>query len=869
MKNRQAHTPPQWPAKLLRWFCREELIEEIEGDLTEVFHMRIEARKALNARVLFFLGVLSYIKIDNLKFLKPSLPMMLYFSYFKLAYRNLFRKKSYGLINIGGLAIGLSATLFLSIYVLNELSYDKHIKDHNKIYRISTHATFENGETHSATTPPPLGHVLKEELPEVVAWASFHYYKRFSFKLDEQFVQEPSALYVSSTFLEVFDLALISGNKTSVFASPNSMVLSESKAMDYFGTTDVIGKVVESDIGNMTVTGIMDDPSDQAHFRSHILVFRGDKSFLSDGWEDYNAYNYIKLNGDVKSVEEKLPYIVEKHMAPAMKKVFNTKGELELQKLTDIHLHSDLEFEIQPNGKVEHVQALGALAIFILIVVAINYVNLSTARATTRLKEIGIRKVLGSVKGTIRVQFIVESLLIMILSSILAFVLYLAFLPSFNLLTDGSFTLTSLLDFELLMIISGIVGLIGIAGAWYPAGFVSSFGTVYVFKNNFRFGGSSLPVSKVLNAVQFGVALVMIIVTLIIHEQIGYMRDFDLGYDKDQLVKIDMKERVNPEMAKTLKAQLLNQSKVEEVTIVKQAPGEPIAVDGLKFEKPNGGFETHKISFNTADKSFIPTLDLELLSGRNFDLKSDKMARAVLVNEALVKSLGYQSAEEILNKKVALPLGEDYYAHIIGVMKDFHLESLHKEIKPLIVVNFPYISTTLIAKVSSGDLNTTLNSIEETTREVANSTSFSVTMLDQTFWSQYQSDELRSTLMMIFSILTILMAFIGLFGLVSFSVEQRVKEMTIRKIFGAELRDVLLLFFRNYSWILVGSVVVGVPVAYQIGNSWLSGFAYRIDMPYTVFLFSILFLVAVMAAIITYKSRQSNRVNPVVNLRDE
>lgn len=870
MEKKQLKNPPKLALKILLWLCKEELVEEIEGDLTEVFYSRVESGKRLSANLFFTIGVLSFLKPSVLKFIKPKVNTMLYFSYLKIARRSLFKKKSYGFINIIGLAIGLASALFMGQYVLNQLSYDKHFSDADKIYRITTIMHMDNNDLRAAVTPIPLGDLIKSQIPEISKSASFFFFKGISFELENQKYQEPNAFMVANNILDVFDFEILVG-EGNPFEHPNTIIISQSKALDYFGSLDVLGKTVEADhYGKLTIRGVFRDSPNASHFKPNMLVNAMADQFIgNDSWGDINAYTYIKVEGDPNIVEAKLKDLVSQYMAKTWETNFNGSGELLLQPLTAIHLNSNLDFEIESNGKLSHVHSMIALGIFILIVVGINYINMTTAKATTRIKEIGIRKVMGSVKGMIRTQFIIESLLITTLAAILALVTYTLLLPYFNNLIGIEFILKDLINqFSVFGFLSVII-IIGIIGAWYPAGFVSKFKSADIFKSNFKFSGSKLSVSKMLNAIQFGVALVMIIITMIVYKQIDFMKYYELGYDKESIIKVSMNERMDNALVKRIKNELLSTPKIENVTVVKQAPGESITSDGLHFEMPEGGFDVIKTNFNTADESFLATLNIPLLAGRNFDLQSDEMARAVLVNETLVKQLGYKSNESILDKQVKLPLGDEFYAKIVGVMKDVHLQSLHKSIAPLIIVNFPHLSSTFLISVSQPSTSQAIASIDDIIIEEANSTSFDISMLDQSFWAQYKAEESRSKLMTIFSVLTILMAFVGLFGLVSYSVEEKVNEMTIRKIFGATFSDIAGIYFKTFAWVFAIAIAVGIPFAYYLGNLWLNDYAYRIEMPFQTFVFASLFLVASTSLIIVFKSRQSYRLNPVEKLRDD
>lgn len=873
MKKNENHTPPQWAIFFLLWFCREELVEEIEGDLKEFYIEDLSQKSRFRAKLLYSIRVLSFFKMSNIQFIKSGTNLMLWKNYLLIANRNLMKHKGHTIFNLFGLTIGLCASVLMIMYVLDELSYDKHLSNYDRIYRVAGHIDMENNEMRAAISPGPLGLTMSAEIPGIEAVAAFTHFNRLTINVNEEKFTDPDSRIVSRDFLNVFDLPLVAGNSTEIFDRPKSLLISESRALSFFGGLDIIGTAVEVDgFGKFTITGIMKDPPENTHFRPQLLFYNGNDLFEGGQWKDHSYYTYILLEDGtgVDHILERLPIFYEKHMGQPVKENFSGTGYLFLQKLTNIHLNSDLGFELEPNGKYEYVLAMALLAVFIVLVVCINYMNMATAQATRRVKEVGIRKVLGSNRRMLMVQFFTESSLITLISSILALLLVPVLLPYFNFLADKSFDLNQLVQGEIIFSYVIIILITGILGGSYPAIFLSRFKVDEVMKKSYSLGGFRMPLSKVLSAFQFVVALVMIMLTFTVQRQIEYARNKDLGFDKENVLRIDLKNRLGAERTQTLQNELLANPAVLKVAAAMKTPGDDIMSDGLHFEQPDGTFTSQKTEFNAVNENFISTLNIELVAGRDFeDQASDKWGYSVIANETLVKNLGYSNPEDALGKEVKLPIGLDKHSKIVGVMKDAHMRSLHHEVSPHILVNFVPIVSQLLVKINGSNPQETLSFLEDKIKETTNSTSHTISFLDQAYWRQYQAEEKRGKIFAIFSSLVVLLAVMGLAGLVSFFIRFKAKELNIRKILGADFWNVLTLYAHQYIVQIVLAVFIAVPVSIYLIKNWLQNFAYHIPLPYDLLVSSSFALVVIIMLVVSFQCRRSFLVNPTKYLKED
>ncbi len=864
--------PPQFAKSFLQWFCKEEIVEEITGDLHEIWLEESEIKGKNFARVLYIIRVISFCKFSNIAFKNSNNNLMLFKNYILIAFRNFIKYKNHTSFNLMGLVIGLTASILMIKYVSDELSFDKQYNRHEDIYRVAQHINMETSEMTAAISPSPLGKTLLKEIPEVESFAAFSFFNNMAILVDNQKFFNSKAHYVSTNFLEIFDYPLIKGNPENVFSNPKSVLISESVALRYYGTTDLLGKTLEDvNAGTLTITGIMEDPPTNSHFTPEILYNTDNGIFENQNWGDHSYYTYIKLKegSDLALVNHKLISFYENNLQQPIADTFGGTGNIFLQRISNIHLFSDLTFEISTNNKYRNVITMLLLAIFIVIVACINYTNLATAQSTRRVKEIGVRKVLGSNKKMILYQFYTESALITCLSAFIAILLIPILLPLFNSLTGKDYALMEILELDIMIYYVGIILLAGFLGAIYPAFFLGRFKVDEIFRKSYNFGKFKLPVNKLLNAFQFLVALVMIIMTVTVYLQIDFVKNKELGFNKDNIFKVDLKQWPGTESGKVIKQALLTNPSILDASIVRQVPGDRIMSDGLFFETPDGSFSSIQSEFNGVDENYVNLLKINLVAGRNFTTQvSDIMGKTVIVNEKLIQSLGYLKPEDALGKKVKLPLGEDHVAKIIGVIENVHLQSLHNEVLPHIMTHFTPMGSQLLVKVKNEGLWSTHDFIDNQLKEITKSTSHIISFLDQAYWEQYKADERRSEILTLFSIIIVFLSLAGLIGLVSFQIRYQAKEVNIRKVFGAEFYNILVLYIKQYVWQISIALLIALPIAIYLMNEWLISFAYHIDIPYMVLILTPLVLVSVIFIILAFKIKFSFQDSPAKYLKE-
>lgn len=869
--------PPKLALRFFRWFCHPDFQEDIEGDLLETFEERVDSRGYKKASWSFLIDVLQLFRpaiVRSRQRTSGSHHSGLFSNYLKLSLRNLVRNKGYSIANISGLTIGLVGGIFILLYVLGEMSYDKHFTHHDDIYRVALDVQRQTGEIRTALTVAPLGQRLKEDIPEVTEFATFTNHRRMSFEVDDKKFIEPSTIVVSNNTLKVLDFNLKYGDPEMVFRRPNSILISENRAIKYFGSLDVIGQIISlPPWGDFEVNGVLTDPPLNAHIQPQVVIYLNDDHFPSDDWDAFQFYNYILIKDgtNINAVEDKLAGFYDAHLKePGTSKLEGT-GRLFLQKITDIHLYSDLDGEHLPNGDIKAVMLIAALGFFIILVVCINYLNMSTTQAVKRTKEIGIRSLMGSTRSMLRTKFLFESSITTTIALIASLVLIILLMPSYNDIANKNLAIDSLFDTRTFLGLIVLMCLVGIAGGAYPGIVLSRFNVSFLFRRRITIGSSHIPLGKVLNAVQFVVAIVAVTLTVIIYNQMNFIRAYDLGSEHSQIIKVDLKQRIRPDRQQALKEAVLSNPHISHASLTAYSPGNNLfGATGLKFEGQDGKFEqVEDVEFNTVDEGTIPLLGIEIIAGRNFrNAKTDSLGsgQAAIINESLARSIGFVSPEGALGKYVKRPNARDEGSMIIGVVKDFHHLSLHHQIRPMVLINFAALNSTMLVKVSPGTFSESLAFIDNKVEELTGSSSHETTFLDQDFWKQYQANERQSKVLTIFSLLTLFIALLGLASLVSYRVELKAKEMTVRKVFGARLTHIFYLFAKEYFMATFISLIIAIPIAIVLAKKWLTYFAYRIDLGYELFMGSSLLITLLVILIIYFHSRQSFSDNPVKNL---
>jgi putative ABC transport system permease protein len=803
-------------------------------------------------------------------------------NYLLIAFRNALRNKGYTLINLLGLAIGIASSIMILLFVVDELSFDRHNTHFDDIYRICIKGKIQGNEVEAALSNAPMGATLKDDYPEVEEFT-----RLFTFDGDPKVMYEDKVFieenfyYADSTFFNVFTAPVLYGDPNGMLTRPNTVVLTEEIASKYFGNEDPVGRFLQvgQDEENFEVTGVVKGFPENSHFRFNMLGSMT-SIYLADitRWLGNNNYTYVRLQEgfDPNRLESKFPDLVAQRMGTELEEMLgltmeeffatgNTYGYF-LQPLKDIHLRSDLQFEINPGGSQSSVIIFSVIALFLILIASINFMNLSTASAAKRATEVGIRKAAGADKNRLVRQFLSESFLITVLAIILAVVLVELFMPGFNRISDKSMQLTSLgtlrLAFGLL-----IIGLfVGFASGAYPAFFLSSFKPVDVLKSGAMRGARGATLRRVLVTFQFVVTIVLFICTMVVNRQMSYLQSKELGFEKENLVVID-RVYVLEEQVEAFRQELLKNPRILHVSLSSAVPGGLIG-DNAFLPEGASSQETHAINNIFTDWYFQETYKLEMVEGRWFEEGNPTDSSALILSESAVRAFNF---DDPLNQGLYTQFGEDAGVSnpIIGVVKDFHFQSLHQEIRPLIIQFNSRNNYQMSVRISPNGTGKTLEYIEKTWNSFREQQPIHMTFLEEDLAALYDNEAKRATIFNIFSILAIFIAALGLLGLASFSAVQRTKEVGIRKAMGASIASVLLALSREYIWLILAATLAAWPLAYFFMKDWLQDYPSRISLEPAVFILSSLMAFVIAAVTVLLRVYQTASANPVKSLRYE
>jgi putative ABC transport system permease protein len=784
----------------------------------------------------------------------------------KIAVRHILKERTYSFINIFGLTIGITSSVFIMLYVSDELSYDKFHENAENIYRVVSNIEEPDNSFTWAVAQIPFAPELHAKNPEVENYTRANGQGRVKLIYENKQFYEEDILMVDSTFFDVFTYKSITGDIETALEGPQNIVLTKSLATKYFGNEQAIGKQFTDDQDrNFTVTSVIEDVPANSHLQFDALIGWDVSERRATSWGNFGVFTYIQLPEDynIEELNPKLDSLLVTHVNPIFENIGITI-KYELQKITDIHLHSKIQDEAESNGDITYVYIFSAVALFMLIIAAINYMNLATARSSKRSREVGIRKVMGSLRGQLMRQFLTESIVLSLISLGISILAIFLLLPIFNDLAGkniGFFVLFELRNFILLLF---TVILIGFIAGSYPAFYLSGFKPVDVLKGK---GSSSIGQSslrKSLVVFQFGISVFMLISTMVVYAQLQFLREKDLGFNKDRIALITYTNRVQREKFSVLKNELEHIPEIEMVSATSSVPGESISKAIMEVEQNDGSSVERGVDFFLADYDFIPTMNMEIVAGRNFSrgIISDTLG-ATIANEAMVARMGW---EDPLGKK--LTLGNNNLT-IVVILKDYHQNSLYDEIEPLVVVLSEDRRNVLIR--ANGDLQEVMDKAETAWDKVYPNAGFEYSFLDQDFDSQYDADKRRGEIFTIFSGLTLIIACLGLLGLISFTTEQRTKEVGIRKVNGASVSAIIRLISKEFIILISIATIVAIPVSYYFMDSWLQSFAYKIVLTQQIEVF---ILGAVFAFIITiftvaYHTSRAATANPVNALREE
>jgi putative ABC transport system permease protein len=807
-------------------------------------------------------------------------------NYLKIAFRNLVKYRFISFINIFGLTTGLTCCLMILAFILHEISYDRYQPNADRVYRVTR--TFINPQTRAislnlSTVAPPFGPLLRNDFKEIedmtrtlsIGTTPMHY--------EEKIFNEQNVFFADDRFVHFFKTDLTQGNPTKSLSDPYTMMVSEDIAKKYFGNEPAMDKMVRVNLGgyfNFKITGIYKSFPSNTHFHPDILlsfttlndtaVYGAEN--LRTNWGNNSFFTYIRLpeNYNTAKLEKQFPAFLDRNMPSMARNQFKpSQGtSLGLQKLTDIHLRSHTDYEAEENGDIKRVYIFSAIALFILLIACINYMNLSTARSTLRAREIGIRKVVGAERKEIIFQFLSESVLISWIAMILAFILATLLMSALNKLTGQQLDINVLLTWKILLPILLVPFAVGLISGIYPAIFLSSFQPIAVLKGFLKSGGG-ISFRKLLVTIQFAISIILIIATAVVFSQMRYMQTKSLGFDKDHIVTLTY-PGFTDDKYESFRNDLMASASIKNVTRSSRIPTGRL-LDAQGASMPSGDSlipVTTDIKYVAADQDFTNTYGVKVLAGRGFSREFTTDTSAFLINEAAASVLGFKSYQDAVGKDFGYGRRK---GKLIGIFNDFHFESMHQKIVPLVlfIPTNPNLYGRMSVKIAGNDLPATLALIGSTWKKFLPETPYQYNFLDDNFAKLYASETRQRKLFTTFACLAIFIACLGLFGLSAFAISQRVKEIGIRKVLGADVGTIVSLLSKDFLKLVGISAIIAFPIAWYAMDKWLQDFAYRISMPWWVFLIAGLLAAVVALATISLQTIKAALANPVKSLRTE
>lgn len=799
-------------------------------------------------------------------------------NYLKIGWRTIKNHKLFSVINILGLSIGITTCFIILLYVQNELSYDRYNKNADNIFRIYFKANMDGGKISESGVMPPVASTLKNDFPQVIDATRLQPQGAQKITFDDKEFKDDRCALVDQNFFKIFTLPMIEGDPATALSQPNTVVITKTTAQKYFGKKEAVGRILTfNDKVAYKVTGVINDVPSNSHFHFDIFgAMVGNDIAKSDSWMFGNFYTYLLLKPgtNYKNLEAQFPSMVEKYMGPQIQQQmglslqqFRTKGNelgFALQPLKDIHLHPLTTNELEPAGNASYVYIFAAIAIFMLLIACINFINLSTASASKRAKEVGVRKVAGSGKMQLVTQFLTESLLIAVLATLLAMVFAYLVLPAFNNLSGKELALT--LKPVVAFVLLGLV--VGVIAGIYPAFYLSSFKPITVLKGKFTGDRTNFSIRSGLVVFQFFISVALIIATVVVYQQMEYIQNKNLGYNKEQILTIPNSYAL-AKNEPVFKQQMLQDSRIENATVSSYKPAGPTnSNNALAYPAGHDDQAMRTVEYHV-DEQYIPTFGMHIETGRNFSSKLATDSSAMIINETAAKAFGWNSNTAIGKTliRVNSDRGNNASFHIIGVIRDFNFKSLHEPITPLLMTLEP--DGGLIFKIRTADIPGLLTAMKKNWDSFNTGEPFTYAFMDDLFNKTYATEHKTGVILNLFSLLTIFLACLGLFGLATYTAEQRTKEIGIRKVLGASVSQIMQMLSKEFMrWVLIASLIA-FPVAWWGMNKWLQSFAYRIDIRWWVFGIAVFAALLIAFITISFQAIKAARANPVKNLRTE
>lgn len=885
---KEAVQVPIWAHRFLTWFLKDELLEEVEGDLLEKYEQQLLAKGSRRAKLQYWYQVIHYIRpfaLRNKGFSKLMSLAMLQ-NYMKVAWRSLLRYKLYTAIKIGGFALGISACLLIALFIQDELSYDQHYSQKDRIYRL-LNSDDSQGELMKWTAfQAPIAEVLTQDFPEVETVARlipYNWYNAGSnqFRPAKQKINnhEETFAYVDPEFLEILEIPMVYGTTAEALAQPSSMVISRRIADKYFPNQDPVGETIilnEEVDQPYKIGGVMENLPSNTHLKHDFLISLKEVEFWpgeQESWccSNYNTYVLLRPETDIDQLEKKLLAIRDNYMVPFFRRQKDQGADemakhhrFILQPIADIHLHSNGISDFYRNGDIRVVWLFGMIAILILLLAAINFINLSTAKSANRAKEVGLRKVIGSFRSNLIRQFLTESIVYSFLAFAIGISLAYLALPVFNPIAEKSLQIPWG-DWQLYPILLFSLVLIGLLAGLYPAMYLSGFKPIEVLKGSLSRGSKNHRLQGTLVVFQFGISVLLIIGATVVSKQMEFILNKDLGYDKDQVIILHGTNTMENQLP-VFKEQLRQLDAVQNATASNYLPVSDAKRDQNQFWKE--GKEQEEIGvgaqFWSVDEDYIPTLGIRLITGRNFSTEMAGDSSAIIINESMAKKMGFDNP---IGKRITN--GYRPTATIIGLMEDFHFESMKGRITPLSLSFGSGAPATLAVKIKAEAVGSAIKEMSKLWEEFLPNQPIRYTFLDERFAKMYREVKRTGSIFAGFSLLAVVIACLGLFALSAFMVEQRRKEVSVRKVLGASVGHLFQLLTTHFLQLILVAFVIAMPLAWYLMKRWLEDFTYRIPITGDIFLLagSAILLIALLT--ISFEALKAAVSNPVKHLRSE
>lgn len=869
--------PPRRALAFLRWFCREDFIEEIEGDLTEIFEKEYLRAPRL-AQWKFTWRVIKYFRPGFLKSFRHQYQpdeFSMYKNYFKIAMRSLWNNRIFSFINISGLAVGLACCILIFLFIQHELSYDQFHSRSSQIYRVTSVLQNDEHASELAVTPAPWAPLLKKDFPEIENYTRLlKDEKAVAGEPGQQHFYEAELLYADSTFFDMFSVAIIKGDHFRPLDRPNAIVITEEMAGKYFSDTDPIGKTLEvSSYGrnfNLEVTAIVKKLPSNSHFSFSCLVSMQTLGDLSSMWSFHMFHSYLLLNDNTaaSTLEKKLPGFVEKYIANNT--LADGRNDIHLQPITDIHLHSHLVGEMYTNSDIYYIYMFEGVALFILLIACFNFTNLTTAKSFSRAQEVGLRKAVGAEKRQLFFQFLSETFLFSLISLVVAIGIAILALPLFNQLSSRELTIDLTGNTQLLKAMLFLIAGVGIVAGMYPAAVLSSLKPIEVLKGKFVKSGRGVGFRKLLVTIQFAVSISLIASTLIVSSQLRFLQEKNLGFDRQNIAILTLPRDTDSVRLESFKTSLLGDHEIISVAASSAVPSEKIAVNQV-----NGGSadltDATSVQMLFVDTDFIPTLKMNVIAGRNLDHSATDASQGFIVNEEAVKKLGWQDPANAIGKTIQWVMQGTVLKRgtVVGVVKDFNVSPLRSAIKPLVMHYRTGALQYLYVRFHQTNSTSVLESIHKKFRASYPNQSFEYTFLDDTLNNLYRNEQRLGAIFSTFSLLAILIACLGVFGLSFYSIQQRTKEIGIRKVLGAPVAGITVQLMQEFLKPVIIAASVSTPIVWYAMHEWLREFAYHIQVSWTVFPLVTMIVITLTVLTMATQSIKAAMQDPVKSLRTE